>query len=319
MSRGFLILLFSFWVVEALALPNDKVLRIGHFATITHAPALVARALAHEGDDWYQARVPGVTGVEWYLYQTGNGSVEALHSGSVDLAFTGPAPLFAAQTRFGADRFRIVSGVTKGGSALMVQGDGRIRDVADFRGRKIATPAIGNTQDVACRAWLLRQGFHVALGAGDVAVVPAEYPDQFMLFRRGELDAAWVVEPWVSRFESELGGRVFFEDSAAITTVLAAGTRADPGQQQLMVAVAAATRDLIDWMRAHPQRAQELVRQELFRLTKRELSAVLLAKAWARLTFSADIDEPALLQASLDAVQTGLFRKQADVSQLVKR
>ena len=319
MLRALLFIVGIAIAAQCVAAPNGATLRIGHFATVTHAPALVARALSREGPDWYGSRVPGVANVEWFLYQSGNGAIEALHADSLDFTFTGPAPLFAAQTRFGADSFRIVSGVTKGGSALVVQGDGRIQTPADFRGKRVATPAIGNSQDVACRAWLLEQGFKVALGAGDVSVIPTEYPDQLMLFRSGDLDAVWVVEPWVSRFEAEAGGKVFYEDQQSVTTLLAVGDGTDAEQTLRTAAVKKATVELIEWMHANPQRAQELARAELARLTKREMNAAIFAKAWSRLSFNAEVDEPGLLRASLDAVRTGLFRKQADVAQLVMR
>lgn len=299
--------------------PNSNTLRIGHFATITHAPALVAHALSREGKGWYEARVPGISGVEWFIYNTGNGAVEALKSNSIDVTFSGPTPLFAAQARYGLDSVKILSGVASGGSALLVQGDGRIAQPADFRGRRVATPEIGNSQDIAARAWLMEQGFSVTMGSGDVHILPAQYADQLLLFKKGELDAVWVVEPWVSRFEAEANAKVFFEDPRAVTTVLATTGSFATSQSERVAAITRATAELIQWMQAHPDEAQTLARRELLELTKREMAPELFAKAWHRLTFAAALNEDALLQTSLAAARTGLFRKPANVTELVLR
>ncbi len=319
MIRWLIFLLTLVWSAALIAEPNPTTLRIGHFATITHAPALVAHAMSRDGKGWYETRVPGITRVEWFIYNTGNGAVEALKSQSIDVTFSGPTPLFAAQARYGFDSVKILSGVASGGSALLVQGDGRIAQPADFRGKRVATPEIGNSQDIAARAWLMEQGFSVALGAGDVHILPAQYADQLLLFKKGELDAVWVVEPWVSRFEAEANAKVFFEDPRAVTTVLATTGSFATAQSERVAAIARATSELIQWMQEHPEEAQALARRELTELTRREMAAEVFVKAWKRLTFAASLNEDVLLQTSLAAARTGLFRKQANVTELVLR
>ena len=110
-------------------------------------------------------------------------------------------------------------------AALVVAGKSGISKPADFRGRRVGTPQLGNTQDVAARTWLRNQGLKVTLTGGDATVLPAANPDLLQLFAQGKIDAAWTVEPWVSRLEQEAGGRIFLEQADAITTVLAASAR----------------------------------------------------------------------------------------------
>ena len=124
-----------------------------------------------------------------------------------------------------ARRCAIVAGAVNGGSALVVQADAGLPKPADFRGKRIATPQFGNTQDVAARAWLVGGGLRITQTGGDAQVLPTANPDQLALFQRKQLDAVWTVEPWVSRLELEAGGKILVEEKDAITTVLVSSAK----------------------------------------------------------------------------------------------
>ena len=111
------------------------------------------------------------------------------------------------------------------GAALVVKADSPIKTPADFRGKKIATPQLGNTQDISCRAWLKAQGFKVTQTGGDVLVLPTANPDQLALFQKGDVDAVWTVEPWVTRLERDGNGKIFLEDNNVLTTWLASSAK----------------------------------------------------------------------------------------------
>jgi len=114
----------------------------------------------------------------------------------------GPNPALNAYARSRGEEIRVIAGAVNGGSALVVQPDGRLTKPADFRGKRIATPQLGNTQDVSARAWLVSGGLRITQTGGDAQVVPTANPDQLSLFQSKQLDAVWTVEPWVSRLES---------------------------------------------------------------------------------------------------------------------
>ena len=128
------------------------VVRVGHFPNITHGQALVAHQLSRRGQGWFEERLGPRVDIEWFVYNAGPSAMEAIFAGSVDLSYVGPSPAINAYTRSGGEEVRIIAGAAWGGAALVVQGDGRIQTAADFRGRRVATPSLGNTQDVACRA-----------------------------------------------------------------------------------------------------------------------------------------------------------------------
>ena len=160
--------------------------------------------------------------IEWYAYNAGPSAMEAIFANSLDLTYVGPNPALNAYARSRGEEVRVVAGAVNGGSALVVQPDSGLAKPADFRGKRIATPQFGNTQDVAARAWLVAGGLRITQTGGDAQVLPTANPDQLALFQSKQLDAVWTVEPWVSRLELEAGGKVLVEEKDAVTTVLVA-------------------------------------------------------------------------------------------------
>lgn len=296
---------------------DGKVVRFGHFPNVTHAHGLVAHALSRAGKGWFEERLgPGVR-VEWYAYNAGPSAMEALLNGSLDATYVGPSPAINAHVRSKGAEVRVLAGATRGGAALVVQGDGRIRTPADFRGRTIGTPQLGNTQDVACRAWLGAQGFHVTQTGGDVTVQATENPEQLTLFRKGDLDAVWTVEPWVSRLELEAGGKVFLEEKDTLTTVLASSAGLLADRPELASRLVEAHRALTAWIVEHPDEARALVASELLAETRRAISTPLLERAWPRLRFDARVDATEFDAFVRAAQAVGYLKGGGDVSRLV--
>ena len=122
--------------------------------------------------------------IEWYVYNAGPSAMEAVFAKSIDLTYVGPNPAINAYFKSGGQEGRIVAGSVNGGSALVIQGDSTLKAPADFRGKKIATPQFGNTQDVAARAWLVSGGLKITQTGGDAQVVPTANPDQLLLFKQ---------------------------------------------------------------------------------------------------------------------------------------
>ncbi len=286
----------------------EVVVRVGYFPNVTHAQGVVGRHSAREGRDWFEARLgPGVR-VQWFAFNAGPSAMEALFAGSLDLTYVGPNPALNGYIRSRGDEVRILAGAAEGGAALVVPGDGRIARPADFKGRRLATPQLGNTQDVAARAWLRRHGLRVALTGGDVAVTPTANPDQLALFRQGQLDGVWTVEPWVTRLELEAGGRVLVEQPDAVTTVLAARARFLRDRPELAARFVAAHRELTDWINAHPDEARAQVRAGLSAEVRREIPEAVVAGSWRRLRFTAEVDRAQFDALVAEAQSVGFLR-----------
>jgi NitT/TauT family transport system substrate-binding protein len=304
--------------VMTLSARADKLLlRVGHFPNITHVQALVANALSREGKGWFEQRLgPDVT-LQWYSYNAGPSAIEGILAGTVDLTYVGPSPAINAYSRSGGREIRIVAGAADGGSALVAQPDEALKVPADFRGKKIATPQLGNTQDITCRAWLIAGGLRITQLGGDAQVLPTENPDQLALFKLKQIDAAWTVEPWVSRLEMEAGGKVVVSDTTSPITVLVSGVKFLGDHKDIVDKFVAANRDLTQWIQQNPAEAQKLVVRELAAETRGKISADLVAHAWDRIVLTNDISAVALEKFVANARAAGFLRQTPDLAPLL--
>lgn len=296
----------------------ETVLRVGHFPNITHIQALVAHNLSRQGSGWFEPRLGPDVRVEWYVYNAGPSAMEAIFANSIDLSYVGPNPAINAYAKSRGEEIRIIAGAVNGGAALVVQPDLGLTVAADFKGRKIGTPQFGNTQDVAARAWLTAGGLKITQSGGDAQVLPTANPDQLALFKAKQLDAVWTVEPWVSRLETEAGGKVLIEQPDSITTVLVASVKALAANRPVMRSFADAHRELTAWIIANPEEAQRLAKQELEALTRSAVSADLIAQASKRIVPTAAITLAPLEDFVRNAQSVGFLRDAPDLSRLVE-
>ena len=290
------------------------VVRIGHFPNVTHAQGVIAHR-----NGWFEKRLGPDVKIQWFVYNAGPSAMEAIFANSIDLTYVGPCPALNAYSKSRKDEVRILAGAANGGAALVVQPDGRIKVPGDFRGKKVATPQLGNTQDVECRAWLTQQGFTVTQLGGDVLVLPTANPDQLNLFKDQKVDAVWTVEPWVSRLEREANARVFVDQRETVTTVLVASTKFLREHRDLAKKIVAAHAELTEWIQKNPAEAQNILREELTAETTRPIPAELIAQAWQRLDFTTQIAEPALNKFVKDAQAAGFMRGAPDLDRLIER
>lgn len=287
--------------------PDSKVIRIGGFPNVTHVQALVARNMTRHGEGWFERYLPGYT-VEWYTYNAGPTAMEALFGRTADLTYVGPSPALNAYAVSAGREVRLLAGAVNGGAALMVAPESGINSPADFMGRSIATPQLGNTQDVSCRAWLAKNGLKCTLeGAGDCRVAPTPNSMQLQLMKQGEIAACWTVEPWVSRLESMAGARVLVQEPDVVTTVLAGRVGWLKLHPQEAATIIRAHRELTQWIIEHPEEAQARVVDELTQLTQAPMEPELVRSAWKRLKLTDAIDLPGLEQFVKDAQATGLL------------
>ncbi len=300
------------------------VVRAGHFPNLTHAQGVIAHGMSRQGRGWFEARLGPEVEVQWFVYNAGPTAMEALFARSLDLTYVGPNPAINAHLRSRGEEVRVVAGACGGGAALVVQGDGPIRTDADFRGKKVATPQFGNTQDVAARAWLLSRDYKVTMTGGDVLVVPTANPDQLALFQKGDLDAVWTVEPWVSRLVLEAKGRVSLEESSLwsatggryVTTHLVCSVAFARDSAPLLERWVAAHVELTQWIQQHPDEAKRLLNEEIAAETGRKLPAAVLDGAWQRLDFTWDPLRESLLRSAADAHRVGFLKEEPDLTRL---
>ena len=309
----------TFALCLQMAGAEDKtVIRFGHFPNITHAQGVIAHALSRQGKGWFEQRLgPGIE-IQWFTYNAGPSAMEAVFAGSLDLTYVGQGPALNAHFKSNGEEIRVISGAANAGAALVVKADSTIKIAADFRGKKIATPQLGNTQDISCRAWLKAQGFNVTQTGGDVMVVPTANPDQLGLFQSGGVDAVWTVEPWVTRLEREAKARVFLEDKDIITTWLVSSAKFLSGHRDLVKKIAAANVELTKWIQEHEVEAQKLLIDELKVETKADFPPDAVAQAWKRIKFTPDVPRELIAKAVQDGKDAGFLKGSTDTSRLIE-
>src|ERR671930_304603 len=237
--------------------------RFGHFPNITHAQGVIAHALSRQGEGWFEERLGPNVEIQWFTYNAGPSAMEAIFARSLDVTYVGPSPALNAYFKSNGEEIRVISGAANAGAARVVKADSPIKTRADFRGKKIATPQLGNTQDISCRAWLKANGFKVTQTGGDVTVVPTNNPDQLGLLQSGGVDGVWTVEPWITRLERQANAKVFLEDKDVLTTWLASSVRFLQEHLDVANKIVSANKELTDWIQAHTDEAQRLLIAEL--------------------------------------------------------
>jgi NitT/TauT family transport system substrate-binding protein len=302
--------------VAANSVSAETKIRVGHFPNITHAQGLIAHAMSRRGKGWFEQRLGADIKIEWFVYNAGPSAMEAIFANSIDLTYVGPGPALNAYTKSRGDEIRLIAGAANGGAGLVVQADQNLKTPADFRGKKIATPQLGNTQDISCRAWLTEGGLKITQLGGDAQVIPTANPDQLALFKQKKIEAVWTVEPWLSRLEQEASGKVLVEDRDVATTILVSSVKFLSQQRELAKKFAQAHAELTDWIQKNPDEAQRLIKAELLEETKSDMTPEIIGAAWKRIVFTSETPRASVEKFMQNSVKSGFIKTAPDLSKL---
>ena len=286
-------------------------LRLGYFANVTHASAVYG-----VGTGEY-AKALGSTKLKTQIFNAGPAAVEALFGGALDATYIGPSPAINAFVKSKGEAIRIVAGATSGGASLVVRPD--ITSPAQLKGKKIASPQTGGTQDVALRTYLLSQGLKTDIrGAGDTTIIAQENSQTLQLFKDRKIDGGWVPEPWASRLVLEGGGKVLvnekslWPDGKFVTTHLIVRTEfldKYPGTVKALIqAQIEADKEIV----ADPTKAKTVINDQLKALTGKSLKPETIDRAFSEITVTEDPLASTLKENLAHGVATGLV-KDADL------
>ena len=283
-------------------------MRIGYFPNITHSQAVIGIA-----DGTFARALGSNVKLDAKVFNAGPSAIEAMFAGRLDLTYIGPNPAINGYVKSNGEALRIVAGATSGGAVLVVRSDAGISSPSDFAGKRIASPQLGNTQDVALRAWLLRQGFKLKEQGGNTEVIPTANPDILTLFLKREIDAAWVPEPWGARLVHEAGGQIFLDerdlwpDGRFVTAHIIVSTKFLSEHPDLVKLWLAAHVELTQRINADPPKARQTLNSEIERLTGKKLPDIVLEDAWSRLTVTWDPISSSLLASADAAFEAGFL------------
>jgi NitT/TauT family transport system substrate-binding protein len=281
-------------------------LRLGYFPNITHATALVGVA-----NGIFEEKLGSGVKFETQTFNAGGDASNALLSDAIDMTFIGPNPSLNAYVK-SKGQYVIISGAASGGAALVVKPE--INSAADLKGKKLATPQLGNTQDVALRAWLEDNGLDTdTAGGGDVSIVPQENAATLLTFINGDIQGAWLPEPWASRLVQDGGAKVLVDEATlwpdgkyVTTDVLASKKYVDEHPdivKRFLEGVVAAN----DFIAKNSDEAQKIANDEIGRITSKPLKEPLIAAAWKNLTFTNDPVASSLETSAEHATALGLL------------
>jgi len=293
-------------------------IRVGAFPNITHSQAMVGKA----NGAFEKAMGPNVK-IDWRTFNAGPAAIEALFAGAIDMTYIGPNPTISGYVRSNGEALRVIAGAGSGGAALVVRSDSGIQKPEDFHGKKVASPQLGNTQDVALRSWMKTKGLKSVDKGGDVQVIPLANPDQLTLFLKKELDAAWAPEPWATRLIREGNGRLFIDERTlwpdgqfvcANLIVSAKFLRAHP---DVVKSWLRAHVELTDWINGHLPEAKRILNQQIQKETGKALPDAVMDEAFSRVQVTYDPLCSSLLTSAKAAFDAGfLGRQMPDLSRL---
>nr|WP_239149930.1 aliphatic sulfonate ABC transporter substrate-binding protein [Streptomyces sp. SID8111] len=282
--------------------------RIGYFGNLTHGTALVGNRKG-----FFQKEL-GATRAQYAVFNAGPSQIEALNSGSVDIGWIGPSPAINGYVKAGGKNLRIIGGSASGGVKLVVDPD-RIRSLEDVEGKRIATPQLGNTQDVAFLHWAAGRGWKVdpLSGKGDVTVVRSDNKVTPDAFRAGSVDGAWVPEPTASKLVAD-GGEVLLDEASlwpdekfVITNIVVRQEFLEK-HPKAVEAVLRASVEANRWINAHPQEAKTVANEQLAADSGKALPAEVLDPAWESVRFTDDPLASTLSAQAGHAVDAGLLK-----------
>ena len=282
-------------------------LRLGYFPNVTHAPALIGL------DKGLFEKELGDTKLTRQEFNAGPTEVSALLGGSLDIGFIGSGPAINAYAKSNGEAVRLISGVTSGGAQLVVAPD--ITKPEDLIGKTVATPQLGNTQDVSLKKWLAEKKL-----TDKVDVTNLENAQTLDAFRGGQVQAAWLPEPWSSRLVLDAGAKVLLDekdlwpDGRFPTTVLIVRTQFLEEHPQTVRAFLRGLIKSIDYANTNEADAQAAVNKQLEELTGKALSPEVTERAWSNITLTFDPIAGEFPQLAKDQVTAGIAEKAPDVA-----
>src|SRR5262249_1845323 len=202
---------------------------------------------------------------------------------------------------------RIIGGATSGGVLFVTRTGFDPKSPADFAHKKIATPQLANTQDVAARAWLKKNGLNAKEQGGNVTIVPTANAQQIQLFQQGQIDASWAPEPWATRLIQEADAKLYIDErdlwpnKQFVITHLIVKTSYLNGHPQIIENLLRAHVDITDYINKNPADAKKLLNAQILKDTNAGIPDKVIDSAWANQTITFDPLVPTLLKAANDA------------------
>ena len=268
---------------------SENRIRVAFFPNVGHAIPIIGTETGI-----FSNGLGNQTVIETKLFDSGPQVIESLFANSIDIAYVGPGPAINGFLKSENKGIKILSGAASGGASFIVHPDSSISSVQDFPGKRIAAPQIGNSQDISLRTYLSENGLTPAEKGGSVVVFNIPNPDIYTLFVKGEIDAAWVPEPWATILVNELGGkRLFYEEELwpdkQFASVLLIG-RSDfiEKHPQIIQNWISSHMETVDRINSNPNESELIFNQFLKKTLGQSLPEQIVSESLANLEITSD-------------------------------
>jgi NitT/TauT family transport system substrate-binding protein len=294
---------------------DPEALRLGYFPNVTHAQPNVG---LERGT--YQQALGDTIRLETKTFNAGPSVIEAIFAGAIDASYIGPNPAINGFVQSQGKDIRIVAGATSAGALFIVRPDRNINAPADFANKRLASPQLGNTQDVALRAWLKQNGLNAREQGGNVQVLPTANPDILSLFQKGDIDGAWVPEPWATRLVQEAGGKLYLDERTLwpkgdfVTTHLIVRAKFLADHPAAVERLVRAHVDITEYINTSPAEAKALLNRSIEKATSAALPVRVIDGAWENQRITYDPIASSLKKSAEDAFALGFLERNPHLS-----
>jgi NitT/TauT family transport system substrate-binding protein len=307
------------FTVQSKSLPATTidVLRIGYFPNINHAQAVIG-----VGNGDFQNALGDVK-LESQVFNAGPAAIEALFANRIDVAYVGPNPAINGYLKSDGQGLKIIAGVSSGGAVFVVRNDSGIMTVHDFAGKKFASPQLGNTQDVALRSYLLKNGYKTSENGGNITILPASTSDIVTMMSKKDIDGAWVPEPWGTILVKQSNGKIFLDErdiwpNGKFSTALIVA-RSDYLQNHpdvLQKLLEAHVKETV-WINNNKDESIRDFNAQLQKLTGKTIPNDVISEAFSRMDITYDPVKSSVSKSADDAFNLGfLGNKKPDLSNI---
>ena len=305
-------------LVQSLSLPEkNNVLRLGYFPNINHAQAVIG-----VGNGDFQNALGDVK-IESQVFNAGPAAVEALFANRIDVAYVGPNPAINGYIKSDGQGLKIIAGVSSGGAVFVIRNDSGITGVHDFAGKKFASPQLGNTQDVALRSYLLKNGYKTTENGGSITILPAKTSDIVTMMSKKDIDGAWVPEPWGTILVKQANGKIFLDErdlwpnGKFATALIVARTDYLKSHPDVIQKLLEAHVKETVWINNNKDESIKDFNIQLQKITGQTIPNDVISNAFTRMAITYDPVKSSVSKSAQDAFDLGfLGDKQPDLSNI---
>jgi len=268
---------------------NQDKLRVAFFPSIGHAVPIVGLE-----NGIFQQEIGNQIEIETKIFDSGPQVIESIFASSIDIAYVGPGPIINGFLKSDGNDIKILSGAASGGASFIVQPNSGLDSIENFVGKRIASPQISNSQDVSLRYYLESNGLKPVEKGGTVFVLNISNPDIYTLFAKGDIDGAWVSEPWATLLVEELGGvRLFNEeklwpDEQFASVLLIARTNYLENNPEIIQNWVNSHEETVSWINSNPNKSKIIFSDFLKKYMGKSLSLEIIDESFSNLEITSD-------------------------------